>query len=62
VSEAVAAASLDVFWTWCEGSCAGSEKLGVWAFLPAPVKTEPRYGSWRRGAGRRGAGGGDWKS
>ena len=63
MSEAVVAATIDVFWTWCDGSCAGSEKLGVWAFLPALVKTEPRYGaSWRRGAGRRGPGGGDWKS
>ena len=26
----MAEASLDVFWTWCDGSCAGSEKLGVW--------------------------------
>ena len=57
------AATIDVFWTWCDGSCAGSEKLGVWAFLPAPVKTELRCGaSWRKEAGRRGPGGSDWKS
>ena len=56
-------AYLAVFWTWCDGSCAGSEKLDIWAFLPALVKTEPRCGvSWRREAGRRGPGGGDWKS